>query len=640
MGFKALGQITSPVIKANFGIDGDLKSNYFNHFLTLGKDADWFKQGTLGGEGVIDTSGAAAILARYATDADFRKLPFMRTMNFYPGSVVNGKILIDAIFYRDYHGSDSTMYASGASKNGMSPADWSCPVAQSVPDKNEILDVMAHMRRDGSTATDSLWLFGGVSIEQTTGDRYFDFELYQTDITYERATRKFIGYGPDAGHTTWEFDASGNILKAGDVIFSASYGSSTLSSIEARIWVNKSSLGITPKNFNWTGTFDGAASGSTFGYAGIVPKTSGAFYIGLENNISEWAGSFSLIDGANDVLTNYTPGQFMEFAVNFTKLGLDPKTILAISNCGTLFRKLLVKSRASTSFTAALKDFVGPLNLFHDFEAITSADSSLLVCGITNPTSIKIVNPLPGYIYQWHTSDGHIVGDSTGDSIMVDSAGVYIVNQITQIGCAPYFTDTVVVPPFNSICTVLDGGIRQFTGSVAGNEALLKWIYDKESNIGFFEIERSTDGVYFQGVGKVNINSLETGKGEYKFGTPLPEGEENVYYRIKIISDGKKVFYSNIIRLNLQNELENSVRIMPNPASSILQIVFNFFERENVQISIHNFSGSLMRTIKTDITEGNYRLKIPESQSWPEGIYTIRVKSTKGLFTGKVLLRK
>lgn len=75
--------------------------------------------------------------------------------------------MIDAVFYRDYHGSDSAMYASRASKNGMSPADWSCPVVQSVPDKNEILDVMAHMRRDGKTSNDSLWLFGGVSIEQT-----------------------------------------------------------------------------------------------------------------------------------------------------------------------------------------------------------------------------------------------------------------------------------------------------------------------------------------------------------------------------------------------------------------------------------------------------------------------------------------
>lgn len=232
----AYGQITSPQIKANFGIEGDLQANYFNNSISLKSDDDWFKEDSQSGVGVIDTSGAAAILARYAIDPAFRQQSFGRTMGILPGTVVNGRLLIDAVFFRDYHGSDSTMYASGSSKNGMSPADWNCPVAQSVPDKNEILDVMAHIRRDGTTGNDSLWLFGGVSIEQTTGDRYFDFELYQTEMNYDKTTQKFYNYGPDAGHTSWKFDASGNIIQVGDVIFSASYGSSTLSSIEARIW--------------------------------------------------------------------------------------------------------------------------------------------------------------------------------------------------------------------------------------------------------------------------------------------------------------------------------------------------------------------------------------------------------------------
>ena len=151
LNFTVYGQVTSPMIQANFGIDGDLQANYFNDSISLKSDDDWFKQNALSGVGVIDTTGAAAIVARYAIDPAFRQQPFGRTMGILPGTVVNGRLLIDAVFYRDYHGSDSTMYASGSSKNGMSPADWSCPVAQSVPDKNEILDVMAHIRRDGTT---------------------------------------------------------------------------------------------------------------------------------------------------------------------------------------------------------------------------------------------------------------------------------------------------------------------------------------------------------------------------------------------------------------------------------------------------------------------------------------------------------
>src|SRR5258706_14544820 len=207
-------QITTPIIKANFGIDADLRASFFNGALQSGND-DWFKMpGIAGtGEGVIDTTGAAAIVARYAIDPNFRKLPFYRTMKYPAYTVVNNRLLIDAVFTRDYHGDDSTMFASGSNKNGMSPQTWTCPVAQSVPDKNEILDMMCHVRRAGPNTTDSLWMIGGVSIENTTGDRYFDFEMYQTDIYYDRASQGFYGYGPDAGHTSWKFEAPGNITQ-------------------------------------------------------------------------------------------------------------------------------------------------------------------------------------------------------------------------------------------------------------------------------------------------------------------------------------------------------------------------------------------------------------------------------------------
>ena len=374
-------QTITPVIKANFGVEGDLRANFYNNFVQSGND-DWFNNGTAGaGAFVIDTTGAAAMVARYAIDPAFRKLPFYRTMKYAAYSVVNNKLLLDAIYIRDYHGVDSTIFANGASKNGESPADWSCPVAQSVPDKNEILDMMVHVRRAGPNSTDSLWLFGGVSIENTTGDRYFDFEMYQTDIYYDRASQKFYGYGPDAGHTSWLFNAAGDITRPGDIIFSADYSSSNLTSIEARIWVDKASLLMTPLDFNWSGSFDGASNGSQYGYAGILPKTAGIFYTGTESINNTWAGPFSLIRGDNSVVTTYTAAQFMEFGVNLTKLGLDPVTLLGANACGMPFRRVLVKSRASTSFTSALKDFVGPFDFFLPARAKVQSDQSAL-CGL------------------------------------------------------------------------------------------------------------------------------------------------------------------------------------------------------------------------------------------------------------------
>ena len=229
-----------------------------------------------------------------------------------------------------------------------------------VPNKSDLNDVMVHVRRDGPSLSDSLWFFAGLSLHGNTGNRYFDFELYQTDIYFNSADNKFYNYGPDAGHTSWQFDSLGNVISPGDVIFTAEFGSSSLTLLEARIWVNKNSLSMTPIPFNWGGLFDGDGSGAQFGYASILPKTGGAFYSGMQCADSTWAGPFGFADVTNIRKVNYESRSFMEIGVNMTKIGLDPYAILGINGCNLSFKRFMAKTRSSTSFTSELKDFVGP----------------------------------------------------------------------------------------------------------------------------------------------------------------------------------------------------------------------------------------------------------------------------------------
>src|SRR5258706_12428901 len=98
-------QITTQIIKANFGVDGELRCNYFYNFAASGND-DWFRYpGTPGfGDFVIDTTGAATMVAKYAINPASRTIPFFRTMRYPAYSLMNNKRIIDAVFIRDYHG--------------------------------------------------------------------------------------------------------------------------------------------------------------------------------------------------------------------------------------------------------------------------------------------------------------------------------------------------------------------------------------------------------------------------------------------------------------------------------------------------------------------------------------------------------
>ena len=403
-----LAQITIPVKKANFGVDADLRANFFDGAIETGND-DWFRNNGTVGQFIIDTTGAAYILSRYASDPSSRRLPFFRNMRFPQFSVINGKLLIDAMFIRDYHGDDTTVF-SGGNKNGMNPDDWSCPVSQGIPDKNDILDMFIHVRRDGANGSDSLWMFGAFSLDNTTGNRYIDFEMYQTDIYYDRTALQFYGYGPDAGHTAWQFDAAGNVFDAQPCYRHRDDGSSSLSMVEARIWIDKSALSLTPNVFNWGGQFDGASASSTYGYASIAPKTAGTYYTGLQCGNNTWAGPFQAVLQNNALVTDYNARQFMEFSVNLSKLGLDPY-INSSDPCLMPFRRIMVKTRASTSFTAELKDFVGPFDFFRAARASAAADIPMY-CGTTGISNITVTNALSTSLYTWTTTNGHIIGSN------------------------------------------------------------------------------------------------------------------------------------------------------------------------------------------------------------------------------------
>jgi hypothetical protein len=631
-------QITTPIIKAAFGVDGDLRANYFNGFVQSGND-DWFNNGTAGtGQFVIDTNGAAAIKAAYASDVSpwpKRMSSFFRGMSRPAYSIVNNRMWLDALFVRDYHGNDTTVFTSGADKNGQSPQFWSGGI-QGIPDKNDILDMMMHVRRAGPTTTDSLWFFGGLSLDNVTGNRYFDFELYQTDINYDRTSAKWYGFGPDAGHTSWQFDAAGNVTRPGDIIFSASYQSASLTNIEARIWIDRASLSITPANFIWSGQFDGANTGSQYGYASILPKTAGAFYTGLQCGNNEWAGAFSVVLQDNSVATSYIAKQFMEFSVNLTKLGLDPVTTFGSDVCGTPFNRLVVKTRASESFTAELKDFVAPIDLFLAPRADVAANVPIL-CATQSVSDIWVQNPSGSSYYSWSTPDGHIVGANTGTNITVDAPGTYIVTQRLSAGCNPYAYDTISIV-YDISCKILESSITSFKANLSDGQSILNWTTNANNGTEYFEVQRSLDGSNFTTVARILAKPSDGPVGDYSFREDISSFKTPyVFYRLRIKMNVKAIIYSNILRLNLPIH-QNEVLMYPNPAKDNVQLAMTSDKRQELKMMVYDFAGRLIDSRELALKQGTNVFSINTSQ-WKPGTYMVQLMTQTQTINKKLLIQ-
>jgi hypothetical protein len=635
-------QVSSPIIKGKFGVDGDVQNNWFNNGALAGNDDWYFKNGSSSSSVfVIDTTGAANIVTQYAAGIGLTT-PFYRKMRYPAYTQLDGtKTMIDAVFVRDYHDVDTTCFASGSNKNGMSPADWSCPDYQSIPNKNDILDAFIHIRREGPTLSiaDTLWMFGGLVLESTNGNRYFDFELYQTDIFYTRSTRSFTGYGPDAGHTSWKFDAAGNVTQAGDIIFSADFGTSGLSSIEARIWIDEASMLVTPVAFNWTGSFDGENNGSQYGYAGIQPKTSDPFYFGTTNSAITWAGPFKLVRANNSVLTNYQANQFMEFGVNLTVLGLNPQTLLGVTACGIPFSKVLIKTRSSTSFNAELKDFIGPFDLFLPPRATAVTDVPVY-CGSTGVSQLQVTNPFATSIYTWTTTDGHFVGPTSGATVTADQPGTYVVVQSLDNGCPAFATDTVTIV-HDPGCVVLANNNITFSGALKNNIVDLNWSVTQNQDIQYFTIERSADGVHFTLADTVNNQSFMLRYATYKT-TDNVSGLRSsyVYYRIKVSARNGAVQYSKIIRVALTAGSAYEITLQPNPVRDQLQINIHSNEDRNVEVLIYTITGQLVKTMNSRVKKGDATITLADLRGWAKGVYTVKVLSGKDMFVDRMVLIK
>ena len=627
-------QITTPIKKANFGVDADLRANFFDGAIETGND-DWFRNNGTVGEFIIDTTGAAYLLSRYVSDPSSRRLPFFRNMRFPQFSVINGRLLIDAIFIRDYHGDDTTVF-SGGNKNGMNPDNWTCPVSQGIPDKNDILDMFMHVRRDGTGGSDSLWFFGAFSLDNTTGNRYIDFEMYQTDIYYDHTSRQFNGYGPDAGHTAWQFDAAGNVTQAGDIIFTAEYGSSSLSMVEARIWVHQSALSVTPTVFSWGGQFDGASASSTYGYASIAPKTAGTYYTGLQCGNNTWTGPFSAVLQDNSVVTNYSARQFMEFSVNLSKLGLDPY-INSSDPCLMPFRRIMVKTRASTSFTAELKDFVGPFAFFRAARASAAADIPMY-CGTAGISNLTVTNSLSTSLYTWTTTDGNIVGTNIGPTITVNQPGVYVVTQELMDSCgSAYARDTVTVT-LDANCSLLKTVLKDFNSTRSSKFLQLSWKVFNQNSIKYYEIERSTGNSVFTVIGRVLSNGSNDPVTSYNYSDVINDLQtETLYYRLRFTDMNGNIQYSPIIAENINND-QTAVRLLRNGISgNQTHLSLSAARDSDARIEIYDQAGATVMSSRIRIPKGVSVVPLNGFERRTSGVYFIKVVLDNVIYSDKII---
>jgi hypothetical protein len=492
-------------VVAGFGIDAGLYSGIVEYGAGVEpvspRSNDWFLGAA--GRGIIDESNTATLKTLLQTP-NTNPL-YTSRMKYGLVSKVGGQILIDGVFARDYFGGtgfrDQTTYLT-ASKNGEDPAIWD-PGEMNVLGKNDIIDAGGHMFRDGEGLTSNLWFVGLFNMAEPGGTAYMDFEFYVNSISViPRAGGgiKFTSGGPQLGHTAYTFSQGGNITKIGDFIFSVALSGQT-TVVETRLWVsyadwirlNGATMGSTP-TFTWAGTYDGAFNGSPYGYAGIVPLVSNPVQIcGYVNNDVQtpiappWGTKGTK---TNSWGTKYIPNSVAEVGINLTALGMDHSSLSGVDPCYFPLNTFIIKTRASDSFTAQLKDFSGPYSWGQPNFTITS-DFPVVSCD--NEVATLTANPSRDDVgYVWTTVDGNIISNPNLGVIQVNKPGTYHVTVTLPNGCPTQSTNYVVgydaakpffnEPPQISSTISCNGNDGSITVSATGATPPYTYTWTKDGN--------------------------------------------------------------------------------------------------------------------------------------------------------------
>ncbi len=173
-------------------------------------------------------------------------------------------------------------------------------------------------------------------------------------------------------------------------------------------------------------------------------------------------------------------------------------------------------------------------------------------------------------------------------------------------------------------CTVLPLVLSKFSVTQNGSNNLIKWTTELESNIEYFEVERSSDGMNFSPIFR---KSAQNGPGPNHYSFTDDSFSPGVnYYRLKIVELDNVIKYSVIIRTVSAGE-KIKLKVVPNPVVNNFSLIYQSVARDRVTIQIKDMNGRTIRSMTEDVQKGQNIIYIQNLPNWNSGIYFISVQN-------------
>ncbi|HEY0068086.1 MAG TPA: T9SS type A sorting domain-containing protein [Flavisolibacter sp.] len=167
---------------------------------------------------------------------------------------------------------------------------------------------------------------------------------------------------------------------------------------------------------------------------------------------------------------------------------------------------------------------------------------------------------------------------------------------------------------------ILPVSLTTFTAEKRGSSVQLTWQTASEISAGFFELERSADGVNFTSIGTVAASGNSSSVRNYSFTDAQPFNTN--FYRLRIINSDRSANYSRIVTVRF-GSAGITLQAFPNPVKNSLNIQFTA-PAGQVKLQVLDVSGRMMKMIELKSTGSALTTSIDMSGFRP-GAYVIRM---------------
>ncbi len=211
---------------------------------------------------------------------------------------------------------------------------------------------------------------------------------------------------------------------------------------------------------------------------------------------------------------------------------------------------------------------------------------------------------------------------SSGTGVWGESCGCYS-GDVTGPKTLDKFTSASTLPV----------ALLYFNAESNHTKVQLKWETERETNFNYFEVERSSDNMYFSKLTTVQGMGNDHLPKKYYYNDLTPS-EGYTYYRLKMIDFDEKYYYSPVVTIS--PTLSPSAYIYPKINKSTDQwMLYTSHEFKNATIHFMQMNGKLTKTLFLHSNQNN-TLSLHELQP---GMYTVTISIDNHQFTDKIIIQ-